>query len=586
MSILKSLRWSQSGIFFLTLFISTFPMALQQTIPELDFLITNAKIIDGTGSPWFLGSVGVLNGTIAFIQPNSSSITPIPSKLVISADGSYLTPGFFDSHTHDDIGILENGPAIAKILQGVTTIVTGNCGFSTYPFGSLERVKEHLESLLGEVDDRNMYDSFGAMQTSFITQGHMPNVVSLVGHGPLRLSVMEFANREANETEIETMCEILEEQLVQGAAGISLGLMYSPSNYASHAEMVALGKVVSKYGRLLAAHIRTYEGGLVESVEEFVGVLRESGARGLLSHLQTAGKPYWGTRMTRALEVLEIAREEGIDVAVDMYPYLAGSSTILQILPPSAMQEGFDEFLLKIENPTYVNSLRELTENGQEPGWESKVKLIGWENITVGSVDEPNLKRFEGMNVTAAAREIGLQEFDFVLLLVVEDLGRTNVIMFQQSQDDQNLVFGSRLQMVGSDSIPRSGGKPHPRGYGTFPRVLKNYVRESRIISLEEGVRKMTSMTAHRFGVLNRGIIRNGMAADLVMFDDNFEDGATFEDPTKEPTQIHGVWINGEMVVDQNGMIIGGNSNPLKPGIVLAGDEIRLSKSANKPKSR
>ncbi|ODN04545.1 D-aminoacylase [Orchesella cincta] len=516
-------------------------------------------MFDGAGSPWFLGSVGVLNGSIAVIQPNGSSTTPIPSKLVISANGDYLTPGFFDSHTHDDIGILENGPAIAKILQGVTTIVTGNCGFSTYPYGSLERVKEHLESLLGEVDSR---------------------------HGPLRLSVMEFANREANETEIQKMCEILEEQLVQGAAGLSLGLMYSPSNYASQSELVALGKIVAKYGRLLAAHIRTYEGGLVESVEEFVRVLRESGARGLLSHLQTAGKPYWGTRMTRALEVLEIAREEGIDIAVDMYPYLAGSSTILQLLPPSSMQEGFDEFLRKIQNASYVESLRELTESGQEPGWESKVGLIGWENITVGSVDEPNFKRFEGMNVTAAARSIGLPEFDFFLLLVVEDLGRTNVIMFQQSQDDQNLVFGSRLQMVGSDSIPRSGGKPHPRGYGTFPRVLKHYVRENRIINLEEGVRKMTSMTAHRFGILNRGIIRNGMAADLVMFDDSFEDGATFEDPTKAPTQIHGVWINGEMVVDQNGLIIGGNSNPRKPGTVLTGNENQPSKVANKSKPK
>lgn len=424
---------------------------------EVDLLIQNAKIIDGTGSPWYFGSVGVINGTIAYVQPTSEEVPPPSSKIIIDAGSNkYLTPGFFDSHTHDDVGILQNGPAIAKILQGVSTVVTGNCGFSTYPYGSLPRVREQLESLLGEVETTDMYDSYQEMKSKFTQRGLLPNVISLVGHGPLRLSVMEFANREATAQEVEEMCAILDEQLAQGAAGLSLGLMYSPSNYGSKEELIALGKVVAKHGRLLAAHVRTYEGGLVEAVEEFVDVLRLSGARGLLSHLQTAGKRYWGTRMARSLEILEFAREqENIDVAIDMYPYLAGSSTILQILPPSAMQEGFDEFLKKIENPAYVESLRVLTESGQEPGWESKVELIGWENITIGNVDEPSLKKFEGKNVPEAAREAGMVEFDFVLMLVVEDLGRTNVIMFQQSQDDQNKVFGSRLQMIGSDSIPR-----------------------------------------------------------------------------------------------------------------------------------
>lgn len=438
---------------------SSYPTASQPTM--LDLLITNAKIIDGTGAPWFLGSVGVSNGTVVHLQPSSSFTeelhSPVPfSKKILSADGKYLTPGFFDSHTHDDVGILDNGPAIAKILQGVTTVVIGNCGFSTYPSGSLPRVREHLESLLAEVSPSRLYDDFSEMHGNFSDQGHLPNVVSLVGHGPLRLSVMEFANREANETEVEEMGKILDEQLAQGAAGLSLGLMYLPSNYAAKSELIALGKIVAKYGRLLSAHIRTYEGGLVESVEEFVDILRQSRARGLLSHLQTAGKPYWGTRMTRALEVLESAREdEGIDIAVDMYPYLAGSSTILQILPPSAMQQGFDEFLKNIENVSYVDSLKTLTESGQEPGWESKVRLIGYENITIGGVEEESLKRFEGKAISVAALEAGMEEFDLVLKLVVGDMGRTNVIMFQQSQDDQNLVFKSRLQMVGSDSIPR-----------------------------------------------------------------------------------------------------------------------------------
>lgn len=401
---------------------------------ELDVLIINAKVIDGTGAPWFHGTVGIANGTIAYLQPSFPEQILPPSKLVVDATGKYLSPGFFDSHTHDDVGILDNGPAVAKILQGVTTVVIGNCGFSTYPSGDLQRVRDHLESLLGEVSTDRMYKNFAEMQQSFEIKGHMPNVASLVGHGPLRLAVMEFANREANETEVDEMRLILGQQLAQGAAGLSLGLMYLPSNYASKSELIELAKVVAKYGGVLTAHVRTYEGGLVESVEEFVDILRESGARGLLSHLQTAGKPYWGTRMSRALEVLENAREEeGVDVAVDMYPYLAGSSTILQIFPPSAMQQGFEEFLKKIENASYVDSLRELMENGQEPGWESKVKLIGYENITIGGVEEESLKGFEGKSVVVGANEAGLVEFDFVLMLVVKDNGRTNVIMHQVS---------------------------------------------------------------------------------------------------------------------------------------------------------
>lgn len=518
---------------------------------QYDTIIVNARIIDGTGAPWYRSSLAISGDRIAKIGTFSEDELSLALN-VVNASDSYLSPGFIDSHTHDDSAIISAPEHESKTRQGVTTVVTGNCGFSTYPNGDIEEVRSHLRTLLGNVPEEHFFSNFTSLKDNLTTNKIGLNIASLVGHGPLRISVMGYEQREATSKEINAMAELLEQQLQQGAIGMSLGLVYPPSAYAGMEELVTLAKVVAKYDRLLSAHVRSYEGNLLKSIDEFLEILKESGARGLLSHLQAAGRPYWEILIPQAIDLIESARQEqGIDIAVDMYPYIAGSSTILQLLPPSAMAGGFQELLRKLEDPIYREELRELTERGREPGWESKIALIGWENVVISSVLDESLRQFEGMNMTAAAKVLDMSEFDFLVYVVIIDEGTTNIIMFQQSEVDLHKVLRSRLHMIGSDSIPRAGGKPHPRMYGSFPKVIGRLANQEGLMMLEEAVRKATSLPAQRFGILDRGILRPQMVADIVLFSPTFIDNATFEEPTLSPNGLQSLWINGiQTIVD------------------------------------
>ena len=511
---------------------------------KLDIIIRNARVVDGTGAPWYKADVGIFGDRIAAV----GKFIEATALEQIDANGSYLSPGFIDSHTHDDVALLDDPQHAAKLFQGVTTVVVGNCGFSNYPSAGKEETFQHLASLLGEIKRNQMFVDFSSYRERLNATGIALNLVSLVGHGPLRLAVMGFARREATTDEIDQMCRLLGRQLHQGAHGLSLGLAYPPSAYAGRRELVRLAEVVKEYDRLLAAHIRSYGGELLESIQEFLDILKASGAKGLLSHLQVAGKPYWGM-MPRALDLIEEARNEGVDVSVDMYPYPAGSSTILQLLPPSAQEGGVAALLSRLVVGAERERIRQLTESGAETGWESKIALIGWDQVRIGSASHPELKRFEGKTFWEAANLSGLSPFEFTLHAIQLDEGRTNIIMFQLSEEDLRVVHQYRLQMVGSDSIPRQGGKPHPRMFGSFPRVIGRLAMKERLIPLEEATRRMTSLPAQRFQLLDRGIIRPGLIADLALFSDEFLDRATFEDPQLNPTGLGGLWVNGVRTV-------------------------------------
>jgi N-acyl-D-amino-acid deacylase len=521
-----------------------------------DLIIQNVQLLDGTGSPPRAADVAIENGRIASIETrNAKRQTPNTERL--DAEGAYLAPGFIDSHTHDDLAVLYQADHPAKLRQGVTTVVVGNCSFSNYPTAGNNDLKQHLGSLLGDIESDDLFPDFASYKNRLQKTGIGLNVVSLVGHGSLRLAVMGFEQREPTETELENMCRLLEKQLRQGAHGLSLGLVYPPSAFAGRSELVRLAKVVRQYDRLVAAHIRSYEGGLLTSIAEFVDVLRESEAKGLLSHLQVAGKPYWGT-MPAALKLLDDARQQGIDINVDMYPYLAGSSTILQLLPPSAQEGGFRALLARLDDPAQYAAIQKLTEPGPQPhshshsSWESKVALIGWDNIRIGSAVHPEIKQYEGKSIGEAARLSGLIPFEFTVHAIRMDQGRTNIIMFQLSEEDLKCVYQYPVQMVGSDSIPRRGGRPHPRTFGSFPKVVGRFALKEGLFSLEEAIRRMTSLPAQRFQLGDRGVIRPGAIADLVLFNDDFLDRATFEEPELFPMGLLGVWVNGIRVMKGN----------------------------------
>jgi N-acyl-D-amino-acid deacylase len=510
-----------------------------------DILIQGARVIDGAGAPWYEADLRISGGRIAAVRPGLAA----NDAQIVAAEGRYLAPGFIDAHCHDDLIMLREPQRLEKIAQGVTTVVAGNCSFSLYPAPRQSRdlLREHFSALLGETKPDEIFADVGAYRAALHRRGIALNVVSLVGHGPLRLAVMGYERRAATGEERRLMCELLAQQLKQGAAGLSLGLMYAPSAFADEAELIALAETVRECGKLLTAHIRSYEGGLLTSIDEFLGLLRASGAAGLLSHLQAAGRPNWGA-IPKALARLETARCEGVDVAFDMYPYPAGSTSLLQLLPPGAQDGGRIALLARLRDPAQREGLRLGVEHGEDPHHPSKIALIGWESVRLSAVGADALKHLEGRSIAEAANIEGVAPFDLMARLIEEDGGQTGVILFQLDEGDLRAACTHRLHLACSDALPRPGTRPHPRGFGTFPRFAGRLAREGWF-PLEDAVRRMTSAPAQRFGLSDRGLIREGLIADLVLFEPSIEDRATFENPTALSVGVTDLWVAGEAVI-------------------------------------
>jgi N-acyl-D-amino-acid deacylase len=527
-----------------------------------DLLIRGARIIDGTGAPWFAGDARIRDGRIQSVGPS----LPVADAATLDADGRYLAPGFIDAHCHDDLMCLREPERIEKAVQGVTTVVVGNCSFSLYPAApqSAELLRQHFSALLGEVSADEVFDSLAGYRNELHRRGTALNLVSLVGHAALRLAVMGYERRPATPAERATMQAMLDRQLADGAAGLSLGLVYPPSAYADAAELVALAETVQARGKIVAAHIRSYEAGLIASMDEFLDVLRSANVPGLLSHLQSAGRPNWGN-VPVAIERLEAARRQGVDVSFDMYPYPAGSSYVLQLLPPESLEGGLEGLQAQLRDPGRREALRRLVEEGSpDPhAAQSKIVLIGWGNVRISGTSNPALKHFEGKAMDVAAAEAGIAPFDLMARFIEEDAGQTAIVMFQLDEGDLRAACTHHLHMVGSDSLPRPGTKPHPRAYGTFPRVAGRLRRAEGWFSLEDAVRRMTSVAAQRFGLGDRGLVRPGMAADLVLFDEAIDDRATFDAPTELAMGVRYVWVAGEAIVAD------GRSTGMRPGRVL-----------------
>lgn len=512
----------------------------------MDILIRNARIIDGTGAPWFRADLRIGNGRIAAVAPG----LPVEGATVIDAGDRYLAPGFIDAHCHDDLITLREPQRPEKILQGVTTVVVGNCSFSLYPAASASRalLAEHFGALLGKTSDSEIFDDLAGYRRALEDRGTALNVVSLVGHAALRLAVMGYEQRAATARERRAMQRLLAVQLEQGAAGLSLGLVYPPSAYADQEELVALAETVRDHGKLLTAHVRSYEGGLIASTEEFLSILRAAGTAGLLSHLQSAGRPNWGN-VPKVIERLEAARSEGLDVSFDMYPYPAGSTYLLQLLPPEALAGGHAALARRLADPGARAELRRWVEQGgNDPHRQSKVSLIGWENVRLSAIGTAPLKHLEGRSVADAATTEGMEPFDLMVRLILEDGGETGIVLFQLDEGDLHAACTHRLHLACSDGLPRAGTRPHPRGFGSFARFAGRLVRQGWF-PIEDAVRRMTSAPAQRFNLADRGVVREGLVADLTLFAAEIDDPATFDDPVRFATGVSHVFVAGEPVV-------------------------------------
>jgi N-acyl-D-aspartate/D-glutamate deacylase len=516
-----------------------------------DIIIRGGTIIDGSGAPSYRGDIAIRDGRITAI----GMLKDRSAKQVIDADGLMVAPGFIDMHSHDDLHVLENKYMDAKIRQGVTTTVLGNCGFALYPVmpETKKLFYEYATGLFGTPEKGDLgYADLEQFFADIRRVGSAINVASLAAHGVLRIAVMGYDNRKPTEAEMARMKELLRQSMRSGAVGMSFGLIYAPGAYADTAELIELSKVVGEEGGFIASHMRSESGMLLDAIEEMITIAREARVPLEISHLKAVGTPNFG-KGKEALRRIAAAKREGIDVTFDQYPYHAGSTTATTLLPPWALEGGIESMLRRLRDEETRRRIKADMINGiPNSPWENMADLIGWENIMVCSVQTAENKKYEGSNIKDIAEQLNMDPYDVFFRLLDEEDGRIILVMFQQDMNDMETIMTDDLQMFGSDGIPLRGKKAHPRLYGTYPRVLGTYVRERNLLTLERAVYKMTYLPAHRLGLLDRGLLRPGMMADITIFDmEQVNDLATYTNPEVYPSGIEAVLVNGVVVLRQ-----------------------------------
>ena len=518
-----------------------------------DLVIRGGRVIDGAGNPWFRGDVAVEGGVIAAVGKVEKR-----GRETIDASGLVVSPGFVDAHSHSDLILISEPEAKIKIMQGVTTEIVGQDGLGEAPLTdtTLDMWRRYLSGLNGDPDIPWDWRNIGEYLARLEAAHPSVNVASLVGHGNIRLAAIGMENRRPTPRELAEMRRLLDESLSEGAIGLSTGLIYPPCVYADTAELTELCKITATHNGVFVVHMRNEGDKLLESIDEVVSVGRGSGVSVHISHFKANGRANWGSA-PRALARVEEARREGIDVTFDQYPYTAGSTFLGSLLPPWAHEGGLDSLLARLRDGETRKKLTAYLVGAR--GDEGSPNE--WDKILITNVKTPKNKHFEGKYVSQIAAELKKPTSEVVLDLVLEEENSATMATFTMDENDVRLIMRSTLGMVCTDGIVL--GKPHPRVYGSFPRVAGHYVREG-VLRLEDAVRKMTSYTAQTHGLSDRGILRPGLAADIAVFDaDEIIDTATFENPIQYPRGVEYVIVNGIVTVER------GKHNGSRAGRVL-----------------
>ena len=510
---------------------------------DLDLVVAGGAVYDGSGGPPVEGDIGVAGGAIR----ETGRIRLSRAKTVVDARGLAVSPGFIDVHDHTDTALLVNPRAESAVRQGVTTLVSGQCGGSPFPLtaeaaaGMSERLAKEYGLTAGWTDIRGFLARIEAA-------GAALNYSTFVGNGTVRAAAVGYDDRPASPAELERMKALVAEAMAGGALGLSSGLEYTPSSFASTEELVALSRVAAAAGGVYATHMRNEDAAVLEAVDEALRVAREAPIRLQISHLKIGDAANW-PKLDALLANLEKARAEGIDLRCDRYPYIAGATTLGLLFPLWAREGTSEAFVARLKDPALDARLRaamaeELAERGT------------WETVLISSVGTETNRWVEGLNVVEASAKAGKEPYAFMRDLLIEEGGYAGMISFYGDEAVLERILSQAYVGVGADAEaiapygPLSKGRPHPRNYGTFPRVLGRYVRERKIVPLEEMVRKLTAMPAAHLGFVRRGRLEPGWAADLCVFDPaTVADRATFKEPAAYPEGIRHVVVNGLVVI-------------------------------------
>jgi N-acyl-D-amino-acid deacylase len=511
---------------------------------EFDIVIIGGQVIDGSGRPSFRADVGIVGDRVVAVSdlPNAST------RMTIDADGLIVCPGFIDMHAHSDLPILSNPEHRPKVFQGVTLDVLGQDGLSYAPVTeeSLIALRSQLRAWNGDPEGFNWNWRSVDQYLERLDGGVAINTAYLIPHGTLRLAVMGYESRPPSVEEMDRMVTLLAEGLQAGAVGMSAGLSYVPATYASDAELVELCKTVAAFGGYYSPHHRNYGITAMEAYRDCIEIARSSGVALHLAHAHLGFAVNRG-RAPELIDLIDEAISEGIDLTFDTYPYLAGSTYLHALLPTWCQEGGREPTLARLSDTSNRTRLKTELEILGSDGWHGIT--ADWSTVVISGVTNEQHRALVGKSIDEIAVELGTDPFDaYCQVLIADELG-TSCLMHIGNEENVRLLMTHPVHTAGSDGI-LVGDQPHPRGWGTFPRYLGVYARDLGILTLEQAVRKMTSVPARRLGFADRGILHPGAAADVVCFDPlTVSDTATYATPRQHPIGIPHVIVNGRVVV-------------------------------------
>jgi N-acyl-D-amino-acid deacylase len=528
------------------------------TTEEVDILIKNGLIHDGSGGEPSRKDVSILDGKISQIGKDLD----VEAIEIIDSQGKVVSPGFIDMHSHSDMSLPFDNRLESTIRQGITTQVIGNCGFSIAPVNEerIDMLKKEFDIFTPpgaeiEITWRSFREYLELLELNRISS----NIVSLVGFGAIRMAGgPSYENRKPTQSEIEDMKTYTKEAMEAGAFGMSTGLIYPPQVYATTEEILELAKVVADYKGLYFSHIRGEGETVVKAVQEVIDIVEASGCvGGQVGHHKIAGKKFWGTSKD-TLKLIADANDRGLSITCDQYPYNRGSTSLISILPPWVHEGGVEKLLERIADTDIQEQIKKDIDDDHR--WENLKEEAGWERIFIASVKTEKWKDIEGLSLTEIAKQRGFQdEYAALFELLLDEKAEVTMTMESMGEEDIERIMRGKYTMIGTDGsgVAPTGvlshGKPHPRHYGTYPRILGRYVREKNVLTLENAIHKMTGFPAQRLGLQDRGFLRPGYWADIVVFDPvTVIDRATFMEPHQFSVGIHNVIVNGVSVVASN----------------------------------
>jgi N-acyl-D-amino-acid deacylase len=522
-----------------------------------DIVIRNGSVVDGSGKRRFQADIAIKNGRIADIAPQIES----DAQTFIDAKGNAVSPGFIDMHSHSDFTLLVHPEAESKVRQGVTTELVGNCGGSPAPvpdkhFDDFMQYMVGLGNLYKNVltpQDWN-WKTMTQFSDELETSGIALNVAPLVGHSTLRCGVMGYNSGPPTPEELNQMKRLLEKELDQGAFGMSAGLIYHPGAFANRDELAQLAASIRSYEGVFTVHMRSEGNNLLEAIDEAIYVGEKSGASVEISHLKCELPVNWGNAGT-ALNRINQARDKGYRIDFDQYPYRAYQTGLLEIFPTWAKEHGADRMITVLRDQKLRHKvIKDMTQPPYD--WENPMDGLDWDHIHLNGFNRQRNQVLEGLTVAQIAEQLSTEPLEVIFRLFTEERGALSMIVFSMDEDEVIEIMQHPAGMIGSDGCsvapygPTGTRKVHPRFYGTFPRVLGRYVREKKVLSLERAVHKMTGLPARKLQFSDRGLLKKGFQADIVVFDENLiADTATFENPHQYPAGIPFVLVNGQVVI-------------------------------------